>query len=557
MVAEDRTGRTGEADTTVEGSILSRRHFLGAVGGGAALVTGLGSLPALASRPGGALEASGSTATVAVFQNPDTLDPSASGLVSSGEISNHVFDPLIWVLPHGRGRKYYPGLAHSFHVSPDASTYTFHLKKGVHFHDGTEFDAHAVKTTFDHIIDPRTKSRGAAASLGPHYKETRILNKYTAQVVFSQPNASFADYVGGFSMISPAALKKYGIQGFGKHPVGTGPFKFKQWVDGESVTLERNPKYHWGPAPLGNGHPAKLISLVFRILSDHSAQYNALQTGEITLAENLDPQDVTALAGNSRYHKFVIPATGMPYNFMINTQKFPTNDVRVRRAMEYATNQAQIVKTLFYGLYTPANSVYGPTVPGYSKKQAMYHYDPKEAAHLLDAAGWKIGSGGVRSKHGKQLKLDLINIAGFGFDGISQLLQAQFKAVGIATTISDQSFPAVAATYNKGAQHLADFFYYDPDPYFTHALFACSQVKSGFNWGHYCNPKLDAMVNKANTIVNAAKRNKLYEAVGNKLMEDAVIIPIYNLRSVYVGLAALKGVQFTLAGTPLLHRATV
>ena len=106
-------------------------------------------------------------------------------------------------------------------------------------------------------------------------------------------------------------MARYGSE-YGRHPVGTGPFMFKSWVEGQQGTLVANPHYRWGPAPLGNGHPATLKQLTFRILPDHAAQFNALTTGEITIAQNLNPQDVAQALQNSAFKKYVATSTGMP-----------------------------------------------------------------------------------------------------------------------------------------------------------------------------------------------------------------------------------------------------
>ena len=188
---------------------------------------------------------------------PDTLDPGATGLALTLLISMAMFDPLVWWLPTGDGgSKFVPGLAESYTVSPDASVYTFKLRKGVTFHDGTKFDATAVKATYDHIVDPATKSKSGLGALGP-YKETKILDPYTVQIIFTEPNAGFLHQqaAGNFGIASPAALEKYGPTGFGNHPVGTGPFKFVSYAAGSQLTLVKNPAYTWGPTALSAKPP--------------------------------------------------------------------------------------------------------------------------------------------------------------------------------------------------------------------------------------------------------------------------------------------------------------
>jgi peptide/nickel transport system substrate-binding protein len=244
---------------------------------------------------------------------------------------------------------------------------------------------------------------------------------------------------------------------------------------------------------------------------------------------------------------------------MVNAQKAPTNDLNVRRALQYATDQQAIVKTLFFGLHTPADQVFTPTTPGYDASlKGMYAHNPGKAGQLLDAAGWTKGSGGMRQKGGQPLTLNFINISGYGFDGISQILQSQFKDVGIQVNISDQAFPAVADTYNRGDQHLADFFYYDLDPFFVRSIFGADQIAHGFNWEHYASPELDALSTKANaTSTESTSRVDLYKQANKMIMDAAVIIPIYNSDGLFVSTSSLRGVQFTNNAFPLFHGASL
>ena len=539
---------------------LSRRRFLkAALALGGTALSGSALLALLEACAGGSSTTTtgntNATVTMAVFQEPDTLDPSASGLITVGAISHCIFDTLIWDLPGHGNNPFYPGLAASWDVSPDATSYTFKLRKDVKFHDGTPFNAQAVKFTFDHIVDPNTKSKSAAGSLGP-YQETQVVDDYTAKVVFKSANAAFMNEAAGFGMVSPTAVQKFGAD-FGHNPVGTGPFKFKEYIVGQHVTVERNPDYNWGPTPLRTG-PPQVKTVVFRILADPGTRFNALKTGEIQLAPNINPQDIQSIKSDSTFKVYNVASTGMPWNIMVNATKAPTDDPLVRQALEYATDQATIIKTLYFGLYTAADSVYTPLTPGYDPgTQAIYKYDPAKAGALLDQAGWTKGSNGMRQKNGQALKLSFINISGFGFDGISQLMQSQFKDVGIAVDISDQSFPAVADAYNRGDHHLADFFYYDVDPYFTRALFGCDQIAHGFNWEHYCNPDLTAMIDKANATPDNNARTALYKQIGQIIMKAAVIIPIYNSSGLFVGTSSLKGLAFTVNAFPLFHNASM
>jgi peptide/nickel transport system substrate-binding protein len=285
----------------------------GSVGGVAVTSAGLGSLLEACSQ--GSSQSTTSTnkkLSMAVFQEPDTLDPVATGLVVSATVGYAVFDPLVWKFTGKGSKTYYPGLASSWDVSADSTTYTFKLRNDVKFHDGTQFNANAVKATFDHIVDPASKSR-QVGTLGP-YKETRVVDEFTAQVIFSQPNAAFINNMTGLQMVSPAALARYGAD-FGHNPVGTGPFKFKEYTVGQRVVVERNPDYKWGPSPLRSGAP-DLSEITFRIPADPGARFNAVQTGEVQLAPNLNPQDVQKVQHDTKYKFYNVSSTGMLWNII-------------------------------------------------------------------------------------------------------------------------------------------------------------------------------------------------------------------------------------------------
>jgi peptide/nickel transport system substrate-binding protein len=491
----------------------------------------------------------GQALTVAVFQNPDSLDPAVTGLVSVSQIDAAIFDTLTYKF--AGDDKIYPGLATSYQISPDGKTYDFKLRKDVKFQDGTPFNAAAVKANFDHIADPATKSKSALGALGP-YQETQVVGDDEVKVVFKEPNLAFENEMSEttLGMSSPAALQKYGSD-YGNHPVGTGPYKFVSFQNGQQVRVTRNPDYKWGPDKLGGG-AAKLSGITFRILSDASAQRNAFNTNEIQVAGALTPQDVkTAVDAGAK--KATATSTGMPYGYLINVTKAPTDDLAVRQAIQQAVDKKSILNSLFEGQFDPADSVLTSTTPGYVKDGVDFDVD--KANQLLDQAGWTKGSDGMRSKGGSPLQLNLINITGFGFDDMSTLLQAQLKKVGVAVTISDQGFPAVATTYNKGDQNLANWFYYDADPFTLNTVYACNQVASGFNWAHYCDNSVDSAIVQANATVDHDQRVKAYEDIVKKLNDSASFLPIYETKTILVT-KGVSGIQFGQTGQPYFTAAT-
>jgi peptide/nickel transport system substrate-binding protein len=540
---------------------LSRRAVLKA-GGVGLLGLGLSSLISACGGGGGGGggPASGTkTLTVGVYQEPDSLDPAATGLAMVSMIISHIFDPLVWYLPTSPGKNdFYPGLAESWEVSPDVTEYTFKLRQDVDFHDGTHFDANAVKANFDHVVDPATKSRSAVGSLGP-YKETVVVDQYTAKVVFSQPNAAFLHEMTTvlFGMQSPAVIQQYGAEGVAAHPTGTGPFKFVDYVNQDHVGLAKNDKYTWGPSLFGPPGPAKLDKLTFKILLDTNARYNALRGGQVQMAMNLDPDTIQQVKQSGQLAHYDVPSTGQPYGYPINVAKGPTDDIRVRQAILYAVDQDKLNQGTLHGAYSAAHNFLTPTTQGYVKaNDTMYAYDPEKAKSLLDQAGWTAGPDGTRSKNGQPLNLDILIQTANGFDLPTQFVANALKEVGFASKTTSQPFTTAAASYNQGVQNLSAIFYYDVDPYLMNGLVNSKQIASGFNWAHYNNPQVDAAIQQANATVDDSKRAAAYEAITTTLMQDAIFLPLWNVSGIYSGVKNLKDVKFGATGYSYYHVAS-
>jgi peptide/nickel transport system substrate-binding protein len=539
---------------------VSRRQLFG-IGTGVAAALGLaacGTGSGSGSSAGG-VSVSGGTLTMGIASPPDTLDPGATGLALTLLISMAMFDPLVWWLPDGSGgSRFVPGLAESYTVSADASVYTFKLRKDVTFHDGTKFDANAVKATYDHVVDPATKSKSGLGALGP-YKETKVLDPYTAQIVFSAPNASFLHQqaAGNFGIASPAALKKYGATGFGSHPVGSGPFMFSSYAPGSQLTLVKNPAYKWGPAALST-KPPLLDKLVFRIVTDDSGRYNALQSGQLQIAMNLPPNDIAAAQKTGQYKQLTVQSIGTPLGMPINVTKPPTDDPLVRQAIMYAVDQQKLVSEVLFGVDTPARTVLTPITPGYSQASAgLYSYDPDKANALLSKAGWTMGADGVRTKNGKKLALEIILFSGGGLELPTQFVVSELNKVGFTASTTVQPFATAQASFNAGEHNLGSFGYYGTDPYLLNIWVNSDAIKSGFNWSHYDNPKIDALIAQANKTASDSVRNALYEQIGMDLMKDAIYLPLWNVNDPFTMKPGVSGLHSTLNGYVTFHSASL
>ncbi|WP_188894520.1 ABC transporter substrate-binding protein [Microlunatus endophyticus] len=552
--AAPRSGRTSRQ------MFLDRRRLL-QFGGVGLLAAGSSSLLAACKGANSATASSASTTlTVGVYQEPDTLDPAATGLAMVAMMITHIFDPLIWWLPDSSGtNQFYPGLAKSYKASADARTYTFTLRQDVDFHDGTHFDAKAVKANFDHVVDPATKSRSAASGLGPDYDKVEIVDDYTVRIHFKQPNASFLHNVTAITlgMQSPAAIKQYGAAGVSNHPVGTGPFKFVEYQAQDHVSLERYDKYAWAPEPFALTGKAKLEKLDFKILLDTNARYNALRSGQIQIAQNLDPDTIASIQKSKQFTHYNVPSTGQPYGLPINIDKAPTDDIRVRQAILHAVDQKSLNEKVLHGAYTPAYNILTPSTPGYVKaNDSMFAYDPAKSKSLLDQAGWTAGADGSRSKGGKKLEVEILIQSANGFDLPAQFVVNALQQVGISASTKSQPFTTAAASYNQGVENLAAVFFYSLDAYLLHTIYDSSQIKSGFNWSHLDDPSIDRAINKANTIADPDASAAAYSKISTDIMKKALFLPLWNVSGVYDGVTNLKGIKFGPTGYSYFHSAS-
>lgn len=537
---------------------VSRRGLLQMMGGGAGIALFGGGAVSLLSGCGASSSGGGGSSgqlAIGLSDEPDSLDPATMTLLPSYQVTSSIYDQLLWKVAGQPSDEFLPGLATSYSVSPDGKTYTFKLRKGVTFHDGTPFDASAVKATFDRIVAPATKSVSAKAVLGP-YQSSTVVDDHTVQVSFTAANGGFLNNVASplLAIVSPTAAAKQGAL-FGRHPVGTGPFEFSSWIAGQSIQVVRNEKYAWGPDTAGLKGPAKLSQVTFRIVTSSPSQANALQTGALQVAQQMDIPDVVRLT-KAGFRQQVVGASGVSFGYVLNVQKAPTNDLRVRQAIQYATDAQAIISTVFSNVYQKANTVLTSATFGYSKT-VSYSYQPDRAASLLDQAGWTMGSDGVRRKNGEPLHLSwLIESGGFGFEEAAELMSAQLQKAGITSQITQLAVDEYIAGIGAGVMNVSGVYDYAADSYVLNTLFSCAQVGGGANDAHFCSPQVDAQIAAANGTVSASARAAAYETIQDELMQQAMYVPIYETADIFVTATSVSGITYTPLAVPLLTGAT-
>ena len=489
-------------------------------------------------------------------QNPVSLDPQTITQVSANQLAYAIYDPLVWQLVVDGKTKIFPGLAESWDVSEDLTEYTFHLREA-DFHDGTPFNADAVKYMLDRISDPDLEAGLAQGALGKAYESSQVIDDRTVKIIFSSPNGGFLTSLGSPKLLvpSPTAIETLGAD-FALNPVGTGPFKFVEFADQQHVRLARNDNYSWGPAALGSG-PVEIDVLEFRVLSDAIAQVNAVRTGEIHVAHS-PPLSVQNLGGLEADGFVVLRGAtrGAPFSFIFNVENVP--DVRVRQALAHATDKQRLMDTVFQGQYTAATAVITQSTPGFPGYE-FYPFDPDRARALLDEAGWMVGDGGKRYKDGEQLVLDWWNMTDFPvYDEMAPFLQAQYSTLlGVDVNLNSQSWPGIGDTLSEGIHDVGITSLKQPDGLSTMAIvLSCAgdARKGGFNWSFYCNEEVDAAVAAARQLPDGPEKYAATEAIVAQIMEDSPYIPMIEPQVVVVHPSDLGGFDFNgTDGTVLYH----
>jgi peptide/nickel transport system substrate-binding protein len=476
---------------------------------------------------------------------PSGIDPHVNASSELGIPLTSVYDTLVWQDLSG---EFVPGLAKSWEISDDGLTYTFHLRDDVVFHDGTPFDAQAVKFNLDRIADPATKSQKAIFMLGP-YESTEIVDDYTVKVHLKEPYAPFLDsasqvYLG---MASPTAIEKWGAD-YQLHQVGTGPFILKEYIPQDHLTLVRNPDYNWAPPIFNHQGPAYLEEIEFRFFVEPATRILALEGGEADVMGEIPPHDAERLADNPAFTLLPVAIPGQSLQFFLNTEKAPTDDLRVRQAINYATDKEAIVKAIFKE-YSPV--AYGPLnafTIGYDKNvEGMYGVDPAKAERLLEEAGW-VDSDGNREKDGQLLKLEAYLMSWGYVPEVAQLLQAQLKAVGIEMESQVVAYPAALEAAREGKHNLIPFSLSSSDPDILRTFFHSSNADSGFNWSKVRDPRLDELLENGAHTLDLDKRKELYAEAQQLIMAEALILPIRDYVNLNATNAKVKGLRYDLRG---------
>ncbi|MFD1885929.1 ABC transporter substrate-binding protein [Paenibacillus wenxiniae] len=495
-----------------------------------------------ASGEGGETASAGGTLIVGRGGDSAALDPA---IVTDGEsikIAQQVFDPL---LAYKSGTtEVEPALAESWQISDDGLTYTFKLRQGVKFHDGTDFNAEAVVFNFERWNDPKSKYKFEGDSFdyydsmfGPEgariIASVKAVDDHTVEFKLNHPQAPFLQNLAmpPFSIASPTAVEKEGAE-FKSNPVGTGPFVFKEWKRSDSITLEKNPNYWQQGLP-------KMDQVIIRSIPDNTARFNALQNGEIDLMEDLSPDDLATLEGNSELQKFNRPPFNVAY-IGFNLTKKPFDNAKVRVALNHAVDKKSIIDAFYAGQAEAAVNPIPPTLWGYNSNVKDYDYDLTKAKQLLAEAGFPNGIDQELTFYAMPVSRPYMP------DGkkVAEVIQASFAQIGVKVNIQSPEWATYLDDLSKGEK---DDLYMigwtgdngDPDNFFYPLLDKDSI--GGNNYSQYASEPFHKLLVQAQRETDQDARAKLYEQAQVIVKEDAPWIPLVHSTPLLAASAKVKG----------------
>lgn len=503
----------------------------------AACVVALGTAGSLAQE-------AGKTVTIARTAEAPSLDPHQATAAPSVYVYANIFDTLV---EQDRDLSLKPSLAERWE-QVDPTTWRFHLRRGVTFHDGTPFNAQAVKFTFDRVLDEQAPARGLSMA-GP-ISGAKVIDDYTVEISTPKPYGPFLhsmSQVFNFGIVSPASVEKYGAD-VGRNPVGTGPFAFESWQQNNQIVLKRNESY-WGEEP-------KIDRLVFRVIPEASAQLIALGTGEISGIVSPDSNILPRLRSDENVTVYEVPGIRMLY-LGFNTKRPVFEDVRVRQAFNHAINTRAIAEQVLRGTAVPAKGYLPEGVFGYADV-GSYAYDPEAARRLLAEAGWTAGSDGMLQKDGNPLTINF-----WGYTGrdpssrlIGEVVQSDLQKIGISVNLRIWEYAQLStAIWKEHPQEGPVATEYDMfmlgwgtitgDADFTlyGTVSDISIPPEGLNGTFWAPKPYMELLDKARFGTEPAERETAYRQAQEMLHENAIWVPLVVLNQVVVLRKEVEGYE--------------
>lgn len=474
---------------------------------------------------------SGGTISYGHEQEPPCVH---GGWVQNAYLARQYLDNLVSLDDSGR---VVPWLATRWDISPDGRSYTFHLKPGVEFSDGTPLDAEAVRATFASYLNPDKPNGTVVSYIGKYFESDEVVGPLTYRMNLKSPYTPLLTVLtqGYFGIQSPTALAR-GPKANCTSPVGSGPFIIERWDRNRSITFVRNPNYTSPPANAKNQGPAYVDKLIWKFLKDPVLRYGSLRSDSSDVIYNVPAINWADATSRYQVSRYVTP--GRPNAITLNVDHAPFDDVRVRQAFAYSADRRKAVETAFLGVVPyNANGALSQSTPDYDPEAGNYPHDPAAAAALLDEAGWTgRDDDGIRTKDGRRLTARVVYAADaiVGPEGaaILQAVARQARDVGFDI----QLVPATQSAYFGGQYAKAPTYdayvgyWTSPTPGLLYINWRqrLPDSPNPHNTAYYNDPHLQTLIEKGNSSSDPVQARAFYRDAQRLIGDNALSIGLYT-----------------------------
>lgn len=466
-------------------------------------------------------EKSGGTLVYGRGADSVSLDPINVTDGESIRVTHNIYETL---LEYDHNLELQPKLATEYSSSEDGLTWTFQLREGVKFHDGTDFNADAVVFNFERWMDPENPYHEGDFPYYPFLyggfkgDENHLIESVTAtgehelEIVLKRKTAPFLSYlaISMFGIASPAAIEQYGA-GIGENPVGTGPFKFEEWNRNNTITLSKNEDYWMEGKPY-------LDQVIYQVIPENSARLNALQTGEIDIVDGMNASDTTIVEDIEGIELIKRPSFNIGY-MAFNMEKEPFDDPLVRKAINMAIDKEEIVDAFYNGLADPATSPLPPSLWSHDESLEKYDYNVEEAKKLLAEAGLEDGfttelhtMSNPRPYLPEPMK-------------IAEAIQSDLAEIGITAEIVSSEWATYLEDTKNGKHSMAMYGWTgvmaDPDNFLYPNLSKTNAEVPAQNIAFYKSDEFTSLITEARETIDQDKRTELYQEAQQLFQEDA------------------------------------
>jgi len=463
---------------------------------------------------------------------PSCLDPHVGGNYPQALISTQYLEPLVGRDADG---EITPWLASSWTVSEDQLTWDFTLADDVQFTDGTPLDAEAVKVNIEHLQDPATQSSTGYLAV-QKVASVEAVDATHVRFTLSAPDSALLESLSQqwTAMQSPAGIAR-GMDENCLAPIGTGPFIVDAWTPQQQITLVRNEEYVPRGPGVANTGPAHLDAIEWRFIPDAATRYSALQSGQVHIIDNPQPDAVQAAQQGGEITDIDAPRPGSVNRIELNSGQAPFDDIRVREAFVRSADPDPGIASLYFGTVERSYSPLGSTEPVAVSDESPFTTDLERAAELLDDAGWTAGADGIRVKDGERLTVRFpvsTNQSVAAEQSLFEQVQANAKRVGFDVVLDPldlsgwyaalgaNEYEAVSAPYTKVGPDVLRILYHSdgivpaPSGYFA-------------NHAQLSDPALDALLDRASASFGD-ERADLYGQAQQIILDSYTVLPLYD-----------------------------